>query len=300
MQNFPNFEKLNLRHKNEIETMWKEFPPYSDYNFTSLYSYDVDDSAEVCFLNKNLVVVMPDYTSAITIISFLGIEKLDETIQVLLKYSLARTDICKLKLIPEITVRSITNSKDLEITEDIDNHDYVLDAISMVTLVGNRWFAIKRDVRNFKEKHNYKFVSIDLNSDSIRKQMDGLFDLWIQQKDKDSKTTETERNALKRSFIFANEPDHFSFGLFVNDRMIGYSTNQIVHDGFYMGHFGKADADYPGAYQIMEHECAKFFLEKGCKFMNYEQDLGIPGLRQAKRSWNPVSYLKKYTIKPVE
>jgi hypothetical protein len=37
----------------------------------------------------------------------------------------------------------------------------------------------------------------------------------------------------------------------------------------------------------------------GCEFINFEQDMGIAGLKQAKRLWRPVKYLKKYTIKKI-
>lgn len=64
-----------------------------------------------------------------------------------------------------------------------------------------------------------------------------------------------------------------------------------------MAAFTKADINYRGSFQFIDQKRAEYFYNLGYKFLNLEQDLGIPGLQQAKLSWNPVGYLKKYTIK---
>jgi hypothetical protein len=33
-----------------------------------------------------------------------------------------------------------------------------------------------------------------------------------------------------------------------------------------------------------------------CRFVNREQDMGVTGLRNAKMSYNPVKFIKKYRI----
>ena len=43
----------------------------------------------------------------------------------------------------------------------------------------------------------------------------------------------------------------------------------------------------------MNQEFAKLLLERGYKFVNREEDLGIEGLRKAKQSYKPAVWLKK-------
>ena len=59
--NFPNFKKLGLEDKPLIESFVKRYLPYSDFNFVSLWSYDTDNSYEISYLNKNLVIKQDDY-----------------------------------------------------------------------------------------------------------------------------------------------------------------------------------------------------------------------------------------------
>ena len=62
----------------------------------------------------------------------------------------------------------------------------------------------------------------------------------------------------------------------------------------------KADGTIDGAYQIINREFVKTFAPQ-IVYVNREEDLGLPGLRQAKRGYKPVMMGVKYTAsrKPI-
>jgi hypothetical protein len=55
--------------------------------------------------------------------------------------------------------------------------------------------------------------------------------------------------------------------------------------------FEKAFSGIKGLYQYLDRACARRFFD-GLAFINKESDMGIPGLRQAKRSYHPVAISK--------
>ena len=60
-------------------------------------------------------------------------------------------------------------------------------------------------------------------------------------------------------------------------------------------HFEKGDTRFKGIYQAIN----KHFLaaqENRFTFVNREQDLGDEGLRKAKLSYNPVTFMQKYDV----
>ena len=64
-----------------------------------------------------------------------------------------------------------------------------------------------------------------------------------------------------------------------------------------MMHFSNANTEnFESLFVYTIHVSAKYLQDHGVHSMNMEQDLGLPGLRIAKSSWNPVKYLKKLTI----
>lgn len=60
--------------------------------------------------------------------------------------------------------------------------------------------------------------------------------------------------------------------------------------------FEKAIDSYKGVYQVVNQETAKMIAEKGLPRINREEDMGLPGLRHAKLSYNPVEMIPAYTL----
>lgn len=56
-------------------------------------------------------------------------------------------------------------------------------------------------------------------------------------------------------------------------------------------HFEKADRRFKGLYQVINAETARVIAAAGIPFVNREEDLGLPGLRQAKSSYGPVRHI---------
>jgi hypothetical protein len=61
-------------------------------------------------------------------------------------------------------------------------------------------------------------------------------------------------------------------------------------------HFAKGNRNHPGVYPYM---FSQFAARSGSSWLNLEQDLGKPGLRQAKRALDPKDRLRKYRLQPV-
>jgi hypothetical protein len=82
----------------------------------------------------------------------------------------------------------------------------------------------------------------------------------------------------------------------VDEKMIAYTIAEALDDDSIVIHFEKGCPNFKGVYQAIN----QMFLERCCqgfKIVNREQDLGDEGLRKAKLSYNPVAFLKKYTVR---
>lgn len=62
-----------------------------------------------------------------------------------------------------------------------------------------------------------------------------------------------------------------------------------------MIHVLKADPEMTGLYQVMLQEFLKDEAGR-FRYVNMEQDLGIPGLRKSKLSYHPCAMIRKYTV----
>jgi hypothetical protein len=75
----------------------------------------------------------------------------------------------------------------------------------------------------------------------------------------------------------------------------GFILGEPLNDQTFTIHFAKGLTQFKGIYPLMFNRFTKEFLSK-YKYMNMEQDLGKPGLRQTKRSFVPDLMAHKYRI----
>ncbi|OGY35168.1 MAG: hypothetical protein A3E36_00640 [Candidatus Andersenbacteria bacterium RIFCSPHIGHO2_12_FULL_45_11b] len=69
---FPEFKPLEMTDREEIIGYTSKFLPYSDFNFTSMWSWDIDGKIMVSELNGNLVVNFSDYVTSEPFYSLIG------------------------------------------------------------------------------------------------------------------------------------------------------------------------------------------------------------------------------------
>ena len=86
----------------------------------------------------------------------------------------------------------------------------------------------------------------------------------------------------------------------VNGNIEAISVFEELNPTTAVVHYEKGSPDYDGIYKAINMETAKV-LQKDFTFINREEDMGIPGLRQAKMSYRPhhmveVFHVEKKTI----
>lgn len=242
---------------------------------------------------------MRDYVTGEPFLSFLGSEHIVETVTRLLDYAEKHALSPSLRLIPETTIsphRKALETK-FSVEEDPDSFDYILDVASLIALDSPSLESKRRKIQKLRRDHPHITIApLDISKPSVADNIRALCETWRTQKGRAHGEFETERLAIERCLRFA---PHFQFqtlGAMSNGSLLGFTVNEIVHDGYYMGHFGKSDPHYRGLGELLESETARFLCELGCLQMNFQQDLGLLGLRRYKRSWATDVFLKKLTI----
>src|ERR1700709_2125329 len=98
---FPHLRPLQSGDENELRHVACQFPPYSDFNFVSLWSWHIGDRVKVAELSGNVVVKFTDYTAPVTFFMFLGQSSATETARRLIAHSQHEGMQPALKLIPQ-------------------------------------------------------------------------------------------------------------------------------------------------------------------------------------------------------
>lgn len=295
---FPKFKKLELKDKAIIEEFTSKHPAYSDFNFVSLWGYNTEEDTAISSLHDNLVIKLSDYITNEKFYSFLGTNKVDSTIKILLSNAKKDNILPYLKLIPEKNVSSEINlHQEFHIQEDRDNFDYVLSISEYISLQTSKYYNHRKLISKFTRNNpEYSINILDLTNKKIQQEVINFFYLWEKKKGRNRKETQHELTALKRTLKDSSYLNLFSLGLYVKDKLLGIIISDLNHKEHIESHFLKYNPDFNGINHILHHFLAKKIGDKKHKYLNIEQDLGISGIRMAKEATKPIHFLKKYII----
>lgn len=299
---FPDFVSLDIEHKDILREIASRFPTYSDYNFVSLFTWDTDGEIEISTLNDNLVIKFSDYDDHHKFLTFLGTNKISETVDELLAHSQETGLPNELKLIGEAVIEALPEEEKHRyvITEDRDNHDYILSAANMSDIANfhpKKRTKYNHFMREYGDRHTCK--ELDLSSEEVVNSIKQLVIDWQGIRGKDDDDTRREFAAINRCLIHAQEFNILGYGTYIDGKLVAFTLFEIVHNKTAMLHFGKTDTTHKGSNEHLQHNLAKYIKGLDVELLNNEQDLGVEGLRKSKEASLPVDFLKKYTITSV-
>jgi predicted GNAT family N-acyltransferase len=157
---------------------------------------------------------------------------------------------------------------------------------SLITLSGKK-LNKKRNLYNQFVKNNHYALKSFEPSDFDR--IKDLLGRWESQK-----SHAFEHSAIYEALTHLKQLDLFCDLLIVLDRAVAFAIGTKT-DKMGLVLFEKADTDYVGVYAAIN----TLFAEKhfqDVEMINRQEDLGIAELRKAKMSYNPISFVKKFTL----
>lgn len=297
---FPEFKKLKFSDKKDVESFTHKYPPYSDFNFVNLWSWNLKDEAKISQSDGNFIIKFTDYITNEPFYSFLGDQNRIKTANRLLELCKEEGVSTKLRLIPEVTAEIFGLDNGFVILEDRDHFDYLYKIESLITMNGSGLASKRQQARHFENTFEHEVKQLDLSDQNTKNQVLNLFHNWAS--DKLNKIPsyffQNEYRALERFLDFGKQI--IGVGIYVEDKLIASTFSEKVSNEYAISHFQKALTNfYKGLNPYLSQQVAKLLKNDGIKFHNFEQDLGIPGLRASKESYQPNHHLKKYTISRV-
>jgi hypothetical protein len=178
--------------------------------------------------------------------------------------------------------------------EDRDHWDYLHDITEMVELKGNRFHKKKNLLNQFIKKYDYRFETFgpSMIEPAMAMQAD-----WCNWRDcESSDVLSAENRSVFKVLMHWNDLVGLTGGvIIVEDIIVAYTLAEKMSDESIVVHYEKGCPDYKGVYQAI-NQMFLASLPDNFKTVNREQDLGEKGLRQAKMSYNPSGFLKKFRV----
>src|SRR3989339_216712 len=291
---FPNNRPIELEDKPVFDNLFKKYPPViSDFTFTNILAWRHAHKFRISYLDDfYLVISLED--NIWRIYDPIGpIEKKDKIIRKCFTAATVNNPI-KFVMLPETIAELFKGSTEFFLEEDRNNFDYIYLVKNLIELKGKSFDGKRNFIKRFKEKYQYKYKKMTKND--IERCI-SFEDEWCLARDCfNAEGLEREREAINnmlKNFEYLN----IKGGIIeINNKIEAVSLGEILNEETFVVHIEKANNDYIGIYQtINQMFCSNEALR--FKYVNREQDLGVPGLRNAKESYHPNKMIKKYKLR---
>ena len=178
------------------------------------------------------------------------------------------------------------------VVADRDNFDYLYRRSDMAELRGRK-FHKKRNLLNYFRLH-HEYTHRPLTADSINDAED-ILRKWREEQPHDA---ELDSAATEEAIRHMDTLSLHGYITHVFRQPAGFTLGETLANGaIFVVHFEKAVTEFKGIFQFINHALAAELPER-IEYINREQDLGDAGLRQAKLTYRPIGFVKKYCLVP--
>jgi hypothetical protein len=277
---------IKLDHKELIEEQLKKYEKVqSELNFTNLFAWREKYNFHFITINDTILIVniKGDSYYLSEPLGHISPEIIDEiTTELNLdqlffkKCSKGFVDDIK-KLNYDVTYESVR-----------DDYDYLYDMLELKELKGNKYHKKKNHVNQFIKLYNYHYE--DLREDRFD-DIHHIMNIWFKDASEELLAEKVAIDKVLKHWSILNTCGGI---LYVDDQPVAFTIGEYINDDTLLIHFEKADTSYKSVYTMMTHQ---FILHQPLvKYVNREQDLGIPGLRKSKLSYHPIEFIEKYNV----
>ena len=177
--------------------------------------------------------------------------------------------------------------------------DYVYHAEDLALLSGNRYAKKRNLINQFKRDFIGKGrVDIETLTGREADECIDFLDKWCAYRACDydeDKDLACERQAAINMITHIDAVAAEGLIARVDGEISAFGIGCALTDQMGVLHFEKAYSHFKGLYQFFDSLCARR-LFNGCRYINKESDMELPGLAKAKRSYHPAMMVRCYKL----
>ena len=282
---FPEFKIIGLEDKPLFDDFVRRFPPEaSETVFTNIFIWRKFEHSKYTTIDGNLCVLCEPPSEPAYFLPPIGDANPAETVRTCLTFA------PRLSRVPQSYARRFCG--ELRCEPDRDNFDYVYLAEDLIQLRGKKYDGRRNRIRKFERTYTHRYLKLG------PEHLDGcraLFEKWFEGKANSEWIIHAEKEAILEA-LGQFEALGLSGGAIEADgRIEAFSIGEKLGADTAVIHIEIADPDFQGLAQTINREFVRNEWS-GFRFINREQDCGIPGLRRAKMSYYPHHMVEKYNV----
>ena len=176
-----------------------------------------------------------------------------------------------------------------------NDFDYLYNTEDLVNLAGKKYHAKRNHIAGFSAAYDWRYEPITpQNTDEVIE----MTREWCRLRGNSEDPGVKNENCAIREALRNREALSLKGGLIRvggdGGRVVAMTMGSPINREVFDIHVEKALPDYAAAYAVINREFAAREIMGRYPLINRENDLGIEGLRRAKKSYHPARILEKY------
>ncbi|MBQ7010886.1 MAG: DUF2156 domain-containing protein [Clostridia bacterium] len=289
-----DFAPISIAHRNDyLDLLAAENEVGCEYTFANLYLWG---RQSIAFLHG--VAILFSQFNRKSVYPFpVGKGDIKSAIDAIIADSRARGITCRLTgITPERKViLDELYPKKFSFHCDEGSHDYVYAVDDLADLKGKKYHSKRNHYNRFSEEYEgYSVEPIcDGNIDAVR----AAADKWYADRlaEDPQADLEMERVALTKALRDKAALEMDGIAIFYDGKVIAFALGSVLNCNTFDVQFEKALSGYNGAYAAVNCEFARYLRHKypDIQYLDREEDMGLEGLRKAKKSYHPHHLIEK-------
>jgi hypothetical protein len=288
---FPKFKELEIGDLEQIKPFLEISPPnICELSPSNLFIWSDFDRPQLTIINNNLCIFINPLNESPYFLQPLGITNLPETLNIGFSHCAKISRVTKdfLALLPHHRYKTV----------ELRSHsDYLYEVKTLAELKGRKFDGKRNHLKNFHKRHpNYQYLPLtcDLKNDCL-----AVFEAWFAARAESRyfpRLAHTaQKAALEKAFKYGDRLGLIGGAISLNHQLAGFMIGSRLNKETLAAHFQYGRPDISGIFPALIWEtCNRTFANY--KYINLEQDLGIPGLRQSKLSYHPLKLVEKFEL----
>ncbi|MGC9358499.1 MAG: DUF2156 domain-containing protein [Anaerolineae bacterium] len=293
---FPNFKPLALEDRDFIhERLWAYQPRTSELTFTNLFIWRDAYKLHWAVYEDDWLLLLCEKEDDPYAFPVVGPGQRVEATRAFLTWLRDDRDIARPRMerADARLAAELEDAPDLKIDPTREHFDYVYSREDLAALAGRDYSNKRNHINHFLRAYDYTYAA--LTPDNVDACLRVACEWCEKYRCEDDMNLIEERDAVRESLEHFSQLRIQGGVVYVEGRIEAFSMGEMLNEETLVVHIEKADPDIRGLYQIINRD----FLRHCCTeatYVNREQDLGVPGLRRAKKSYHPDHLVEKYRI----
>ena len=283
---FPEFRFIELEDQNLLAAAIARHPSEAcEIHFANIFLWRQFEHSKLTAINGNLCVLCEPPSEPAYFLQPVGENDIEGTLRACLSFA------PRLSRVDESFALRYGGAYRREL--DRDNFDYVYRTEDLIELKGKKYDGKRNRIRKFERHYAYDYMRLS------RDHLSGCRELlarWLEVKAGSDGFIGNVWRCVNEEGLAHFDELLLSGAVFkVGGRVAAFSLGARLTPDTAVIPIEIVDPSYDGLSQLVNRE----FVRRewaDCRFINREQDNGIPGLRRAKTSYHPHHFIKKYNI----